>query len=153
MAEQKRGRRIAMSGPELDEFLASERTCRVGTIGADGAPHVTPLWFVWDGTSLWLYSITRSKRTADLRRNPAASVLVDAGHEYVELRGAELVGEFQPVGESPRTGEAVPELVAVERAFARKYFGIDELPHDGRHAWHRMTPDSIRSWDFRKIGN
>lgn len=153
MAEQRRGRRIAMSGAELDEFLATERTCRVGTVGANGAPHVTPLWFVWDTTSLWLYSITRSKRWADLRKNPRASVLVDAGHDYQELRGVELLGDFEPVGESPRMGEPLPELTDVERSFARKYFGIDEHVYDGRHAWLRMTPESVRSWDFRKIGN
>ena len=54
MREQKRGRRIAMTPTELDSFLADERTCRVATLGADGSPHVSPLWFVWDGASLWL---------------------------------------------------------------------------------------------------
>jgi len=39
----------------------------------------------------------------------------------------------------------------MERAFAAKYFGLDELPHDGRHAWHRLVPDKIVSWDFRKL--
>ena len=51
---QKRSRKIAMSDAERDEFLASERTCRVATISPDG-PHNTPLWFAWDGSSLWLY--------------------------------------------------------------------------------------------------
>ena len=48
-----------MSADERDEFLAAERTCRVATISPDG-PHATPLWFVWDGTALWLYSIVAS---------------------------------------------------------------------------------------------
>jgi hypothetical protein len=24
--------------------------------------------------------------------------------------------------------------------------------HDGRHAWLRVTPAKIASWDFRKLG-
>lgn len=140
-----------MTPEELDEFLTAERTCRVATVSADGAPHASPLWFAWDGTSLWLYSITRSKRWADLRRDPRVAVVVDAGHAYDELRGVELSGSVEFVGEVPRTGEPLPELVAVERLFARKNFGLDEMPHDGRHAWVRLTPDNVASWDFRKL--
>jgi hypothetical protein len=148
---QRRGRKIMMEPGELDEFLGAQRTCRVATVSAEGAPHVSPLWFVWDGTSLWLYSITRSKRWAALRRDPRVAVVVDAGEEYGELRGVELSGTVEVVGEVPRTGEPNPELVKVERLFARKNFGLDEMPHDGRHAWLRLTPDAIASWDFRKL--
>ncbi|MGW0532234.1 pyridoxamine 5'-phosphate oxidase family protein [Streptomyces sp. NPDC003032] len=148
---QRRGRRIMMSPDELDAFLATERTCRVATVSADGAPHISTLWFAWDGTSLWLYSITRSKRWADLRRDQRIAVVVDTGEEYGELRGVELSGAVEFVGESPRTGEPCPELDGPERLFARKLFGLDEMPHDGRHAWIRLTPDAIASWDFRKL--
>ncbi len=47
MQEQRRGGKLAMDAAERDAFLASERTCRVASIGRDGAPHVTPLWFAW----------------------------------------------------------------------------------------------------------
>ncbi|WP_069886388.1 pyridoxamine 5'-phosphate oxidase family protein [Streptomyces luteocolor] len=149
---QRRGRRIMMTPDELDAFLAAERTCRVATVSPDGAPHASTLWFAWDGTSLWLYSITRSKRWADLRKDGRIAVVVDAGEEYGELRGVELSGTVEFVGEAPRTGEPCPELDAPERLFARKNFGMDEMPHDGRHAWARLTPDAIASWDFRKLG-
>jgi len=60
--EQRRGRRTAMAPEERETFLRGERTCRVASVGGDGSPHVTPLWFVWDGRSLWLTSIVRSQR-------------------------------------------------------------------------------------------
>ncbi|MFD9225767.1 pyridoxamine 5'-phosphate oxidase family protein [Streptomyces sp. NPDC060064] len=148
---QRRGRRIMMTPGELDEFLAEQRTCRVATVSADGRPHVGALWFAWDGTSLWLYSITRSRRWAELRHNPQLAVVVDDGEEYSELRGVELSGTAVFVGEAPRTGEPCPELDVPERLFARKNFDMDEMPHDGRHAWLRLTPDAIASWDFRKL--
>ncbi|MFE9642581.1 pyridoxamine 5'-phosphate oxidase family protein [Streptomyces sp. NPDC006365] len=148
---QRRGRKIMMTPEELDEFLTTQRTCRVATVSADGAPHLSALWFAWDGASLWLYSITRSKRWSDLRRDPRIAVVVDAGDEYGELRGVELTGTVEFVGEAPRTGEPHPELDAVERLFARKNFTLDEMPHDGRHAWLRLTPESVKSWDFRKL--
>ncbi|NBM16429.1 pyridoxamine 5'-phosphate oxidase family protein [Streptomyces sp. GC420] len=152
VTEQRRGRRIMMTPGELDAFLTEQRTCRVATVAEDGRPHVSPLWFVWDGGSLWLYSVVRSRRWADLLRDPRISVVVDAGEEYGELRGAELSGRVERVGETPRTGEPCPGLREPERLFAAKNFGMDEMPHDGRHAWLRLSPDAVVTWDFRKLG-
>jgi len=148
--DQRRGRKIAMTPEERDQFLARERTCRVATAGG-GAPHVTPLWFAWDGTSLWLTSLVNSQRWTDLQRDPRVSAVVDAGDGYMELRGVELHGRAAPVGEAPRTGEPVAELEVPERIFADKYAG-GQVHHDRRHAWLRITPDKIVSWDFRKLG-
>lgn len=148
---QRRGRRLMMTDAERDTYLAQQRTCRVATVSPEGMPHVGALWFVWDGASLWLYSLTRSLRWAQLRRDPRVAVVVDDGVEYGELRGVELSGEASFVGGIPRTGEECAELEAPERLFAAKYFGLDSLPHDGRHAWFRLTPRTVRSWDFRKL--
>ncbi len=148
---QRRSRRIAMSAEERASFLAQERTCRVASVGADG-PHATPLWFVWDEPYLWLYSIIRSQRWADLMRDPRIGVVVDAGVAYTELRGIEISGTVDVVGEVPRTGEQNVALEAVEAAFVAKYHdGTAALQHDRRHAWLRVTPDKIVSWDFRKM--
>ncbi|MFC8276349.1 pyridoxamine 5'-phosphate oxidase family protein [Streptomyces sp. NPDC057271] len=148
---QRRGRRIMMTPAELDTFLTEQRTCRVATVSADGRPHVGALWFAWDRTSLWLYSLTRSRRWTELRGDPRIAVVVDDGEEYGELRGVELSGSAVFVGEAPRTGEPCPELDVPERLFAAKNFGMDAMPHDGRHAWLKLTPDAVVSWDFRKI--
>ena len=149
---QRRGRKIMMTPGELDAFLTVHRTCRVATVSTDGAPHVSALWFLWDGTALWLYSVVRSKRWTDLRRDPRVAIVVDTGEEYDELRGVELSGTVDFVGEAPRTGELCAELDVPETLFARKNFRLEEMPHDGRHAWIRLTPEKIVSWDFRKLG-
>jgi hypothetical protein len=140
-----------MSAAELDAYLGGARTCRVASLGAEG-PHVTPLWFVWEGGALWLYSLTRSQRWTDLTSDPRVAAVVDDGEDYGELRGVELRGTVVPVGEVPRTGaEDLPELTAVEAVFAAKYTGGGKLRHDGRHAWLRLDPTKVVSWDFRKI--
>jgi hypothetical protein len=155
MKEQRRGRRIAMTPEELGEFLTAERTCRVATVGRDG-PHATALWFGWDGEYLWLYSIVKSQRWTDLQRDPRIGVTVDSGVEYLELKGVEITGTVDVVGDAPRKGEPVAELAEIEKQFARKYMSApdapnDEMYHDGRHGWLRVTPKKIASWDFRKL--
>jgi hypothetical protein len=152
---QRKGRRIAMSVEERDAFLTEERTCRVATISPDG-PHATPLWYGWDGTHLWLYSIVKSQRWADLMRDPRIGITVDAGVEYTELRGVEITGTVEVVGAIPRTGDPDDQLTAVEFAFGNKYMdssGGGNMFHDGRHGWLRVTPKKINSWDFRKLAD
>jgi Pyridoxamine 5'-phosphate oxidase len=142
-----------MSEGERDAYLAAERICRVATVGAAGRPHVTPLWFVWipEPAGLWLYSITGSQRWADLRRRPWASAVVDSGTSYAELRGVELGGPVSVMGEVPRVGEPADELRAVEAAYAAKYLAAGLMRHDGRHAWLRLVPETLVSWDFTKL--
>ena len=127
--QQRRGRVIAMSAEELSSFLGEQHTCRFATTGPDG-PHVAPVWFVWDGQAIWVYSLTRSQRWANVSRDPRVAVVVDDGHHYHELHGVEIEGQATMVGPVPRTGEQTdsPELAEPERLMAAKYFGPPAVP-------------------------
>ena len=114
-----------MTPAELDEFLAEQRTCRVATVAADGRPHVSALWFAWDGTALWLYSITRSRRWASCGRIHGSRWSSTTGTSTGSCAASSWRGRAAFVGEAPRTGEPCPELDAPERLFAQKYFGLD----------------------------
>ena len=151
LTPQKRGRKISMTTDERDAFLAEQRTCRVATVGPSG-PHATPLWFAWDAGALWLYSIVRSKRWSDLQRDPRIGAVVDAGEEYFDLRGVEITGTVEVVGEVPRTDAPDELLAGAEAEFSRKYLDGNGMFHDGKHGWLKVTPSKIVSWDFRKLG-
>ena len=151
MREQRRGRQIAMTPDEIGAFLSSQRVCRVATIGAQDRPHVAPLWFVWDGSALWLYSIVKSQRWTDIQGRPQVAIVIDAGREYIELHGVEISGTAEVVGEAPRMSAPDYDLARPEVLFARKYFGSDTFVPDGKHGWLRVTPEKMTSWDFRKL--
>ena len=59
-------------------------------------------------------------------------------------------GTVEIVGEVPRTGLPEPLLDEAERLMADKYTG-GVVHHDGRHAWLRLVPEKVTSWDFRKL--
>lgn len=149
---QRRGRRIMMTPGEVDAFLTTQRTCRVATVSAGGAPHVSALWFLWDGTALWLHSVVRSKRWADLRRDPRVAIVVDTGEEYGQLRGVELSGTVEFVGEVPRTGSCAPNWTRWRPCSPAR-----------TSAWTRSRTTAgtrgcgcgpkVVSWDFRKLGD
>ena len=150
--EQRRGRKIAFTEPERDAFLAEMRVCRLGSVNVDGSPHVTPIWYAWDGEAMWFYSIIKSQRWTNVTRDPRVSAVVDAGEaEYFQLRGVEMIGEVEQLGEQPRVGEPNRELEVPERLFGERYLGGAMTGYDGRHAWLRLRPAKIVSWDFRKL--
>jgi hypothetical protein len=152
MNGQRRGAAIAMADDERDAFLRSSPICRVATVGSSGRPHASALWFVWDGTALWLNSLIRSRRWADLAYNPQVSAVIDdGGADFGRLRGVELTGAVQVVGEVPRAGGRVAELADPERLFGDKYLGGGDFRYDGRHGWLRLAPDAVVSWDFAKL--
>lgn len=151
-AKQRRGAATAMADAERDDFLRTQPLCRVATTGLGGRPHVSALWFVWDGTALWLNSLVRSQRWTDLSRDRRVGVIVDdGGADFLRLRGVELQGTAQPVGEVPRTGQPLDELEVPERLFADKYAGGRPFQYDGRHGWLRLTATKLVSWDFAKL--
>ena len=139
---------------QIERHLIGDQIAWFTTVSPSGWPSPRPVWFVWDGQALWIYSLTRSQRWANLSRDPRVAVVADAGHHYHELRGVEVEGEAAVVGPVPRTGgddPVAPELAGPEALMAAKYFGPGGMIHDGRHAWLRITPAKIVSWDFRKL--
>jgi PPOX class probable F420-dependent enzyme len=49
----------------------------VGVVRADGAPHVTPIWFVLDGPDLVFTTDAEGLKGKALRRDPRVSISVD----------------------------------------------------------------------------
>lgn len=152
MSGQRRGAAIAMTSAEQDTFLRTQPVCRVATVDRGGHPHTSALWFVWDGSALWLNSLVRSQRWTDLDRDPRLSVIVDdGGKDFTALRGVELRGSAEVVGEAPRKGEPFTELLDPEQLFAEKYMGGAAFRYDGRHGWLRLVAEKVVSWDFAKL--
>lgn len=136
---------LRLTDAELDEMMASERVVRIATVNSDGEPHVAPLWFVWHGGALWIWSLIRSRRWSDLEAGSRVACCVDAGVSYEELRGAVLYGRFaRPADDDPAFAEA-------KRAFGAKYWGGTEVPDLWHHKWLALAPERIASWDHRKM--
>ena len=68
---------VRMSKQRINEVLSGPRIARVGTIGPEGEPHVTPMWFVWDGESMYVIGRKVSSWIEQMRKNPRVAVLID----------------------------------------------------------------------------
>jgi hypothetical protein len=99
-----RREQIKMSEREVASFLAQERTLTCASNGVRGWPHLMPLWYVLREVPgggpppvprLWAWTYAASQKVRNLERDARATVQVEAGELYQELRGVMLECEVQ----------------------------------------------------------
>jgi PPOX class probable F420-dependent enzyme len=149
---------IRMSDDELRDFLAEHKIVSVATIGPSGRPHLVPLWYVLeDGGELIGWTFAKSQKARNLERDPRATLQVEDGVEYQELRGVMLECDVDVEHDPERVAEFGMAI------FARYVPTADggELPAEVRETVQkqapkrvglRFRPTRVVSWDHRKLG-
>src|SRR3954466_15966898 len=101
-----------MSDDELRGFLAEKKVVTCATIGPNGRPHLMPLWYAADGTTLRGWTYAKSQKAKNLERDPRATLQVEDGELYHELRGVMMecdVALEREAGEVAKYGIALFE--------------------------------------------
>ncbi|MDQ3725119.1 MAG: pyridoxamine 5'-phosphate oxidase family protein [Actinomycetota bacterium] len=146
---------IKLDESELRELLGEERIAVVSSLGPRGWPHSMPLWFVPREGVVWIWTYAKSQKVRNLERDPRATVLVEAGREYGELRGAMIESEAV----LHRDFETV--LGFAEELTVRYAEGISSVEGDARAALEAQAPKRVAisfpvlrmaTWDHRKLG-
>jgi PPOX class probable F420-dependent enzyme len=142
---------IVMSDAEIAEFVASSRTGTLATVGADGQPHLTAMWYgVVDG-EIWLETKAKSQKAVNLRRDPRVSFLLEDGQTYDTLRGVSFEGVAEIVDEPEavfRVGVSVWERYTGPYSDDVKPF-VDQMMNNRIAV--RIVSRRTRSWDHRKL--
>ena len=60
------------------------------TVGLRGRPHMVALWFVGDAAELRGWTYAKSQKARNLERDPRATLGLEDGVQYHELRGVML---------------------------------------------------------------
>ncbi len=148
-----------MTAEELGAFLDEQRIVQVATVGPKGRPHLVPLWYVvedGDGDEPvlrgWTYAA--SQKAKNLERDPRATISIDDGVQYQELRGVMMECDVEVERDPERIadygvalferygpgGELAPEVREMVLKQAQKRVGL------------RFTPTRVVTWDHRKLG-
>jgi hypothetical protein len=155
-----------MSDAEAAAFLGEERTVTCATSGPRGWPHVMPLWYVLrdplgdrSRPRIWSWTYAASQKVRNLERDPRATLQVEAGETYDQLRGVMLecdvvvhrdAAAVQALGleifrryaagrGEPEPGELDPAVAEVVARQAVKRVGLEFVER------RRAT------WDHRKL--
>lgn len=146
---------IKLSDVELLELLEGERIAIVSSLGPRGWPHSMPMWFVPRDGEVWIWTYSKSQKVRNLERDPRATVLVETGHEYGELRGVMVEAEAEV------HREAGVVLGFAEELTLRYAEGISSVDGDAKAALEAQAPKRVAihfkpvrtaSWDHRKLG-
>jgi PPOX class probable F420-dependent enzyme len=139
-----------MSDEEARAFLAEKMVMQCATNGPRGLPHLVPLWVVLDPLRSWTYA--RSQKARNLERDPRATVGLEEGVQYHELRGVMLecdvhmerdpaaVERFGLELFERYAGELTDEVRAMVAKQAQKRVALT------------FTPTRTVTWDHRKLG-
>jgi PPOX class probable F420-dependent enzyme len=152
-----RREQIRMTDDEVRDFLDERKVVSVATIGPKGRPHLVPLWYVREGDDLTGWTFAKSQKAKNLERDPHATLQVESGVDYQELRGVMLECDVDLEREPGR-------VAGYGRALFRRYGGTDESGElmdevnemIGKQAPKRIglrfRPTRTVSWDHTKLG-
>ena len=143
-----------MSEDELRSFLEEQRIMQVATTGPRGRPHLVPLWYVRRDLELEGWTYAASQKAKNLERDPRATVSVDDGVAYEELRGVMMECDVRLERDPARVaeygtalferygpgGDLGPEVREMVEKQAQKRVGL------------RFSPTRTVTWDHRKLG-
>src|SRR6185503_17291117 len=120
----------------------------VTSFGPRGWPHSMPMWFVLRDGEVWMWTYRASQKVRNLERDPRATLLVEAGETYDQLRGVMIEAEAELIDD-------YDAVLALGRELGVRYGGGAESPEvEEALAWQaakrvgiRFHPRRIVSWD------
>ena len=146
---------ITLSEDEQRQLLESERIVGVSSNSSRGWPHVMPLWYVPRDGVVWIYTYGKSQKVKNLERDPRATLLIETGVEYHELRGMTIEAEAEIHADFDTVFQMAQDLNL------RYTEGLKSIPEEGRAVLEKQAtkrvaiefhPKRIASWDHRKLG-
>ena len=146
---------IKLTDDEQRQLIETERTVIVTSFGPRGWPHSMPMWFVPRDGELWVWTYAKSQKVRNLERDARATLLIETGFEYTELRGVMI--------EAEAVIERDPEVVFEfgKELTIRYSEGISSVEGDAAAAMRAQAakrvaihflPKRVASWDHRKLG-
>ena len=140
-----------MSAEEVDAFLEEKMVMQCSTNGLRGVPHMVPLWFVGDASELRGWTYAKSQKARNLERDPRATVGLEDGVQYHELRGVTFecdVRLSRDPADVERVGLELFERYAGELNDDIRAMVAAQAPKRVGLTFH---PTRIVSWDHRKL--
>jgi hypothetical protein len=148
---------ITMSSEEVRAFLDEERTVICATHGPRGWPHLMPLWYVLrptgdgGGPEVWAWTFAKSQKAVNIGRDPRATLQVEAGESYDQLRGVMFECDVVVHDDVDAVRELGLELYA-------RYADVDDAVREmvDKQAPKRIALQFVErrraTWDHRKLG-
>jgi len=147
---------LRLTDDEIDRLMVTETRLRIATVGPDTGINLTPMTFGWAGRRVYIFG--RGQKIADLRRSSTATVLIDVGEEWRELKGIMMRGKAFVLDTA--SDEELDEHLAEARRNLGVKHGLSKggvqisygVTASGRsRRWIVFQPETIVSWNNKKL--
>ncbi len=139
---------VIISKEEINQILAQPLIARIATVGKDMQPHVLPVWFHWDGESMFIETGFNFRKANNLRENPKCAVVVDNTQGGLRFWGIFMRGGVELISEPV---DWVRDMV---RKIYLNYLGEEGIAAptpqrmiNGKHVIIKFTPEKIVTWN------
>ena len=144
-----------MSREERLQFLEKQISLQIGTINKDGSPHLTTMWYVYDGNNFIFHTYTKSQKIINLKRDSRITLLTDAGSQYSDLQGIIVYGNAEIINGKDSLEEVIRYMEMVGEKYVKDEDGAQYIEGMKLQAPKRsvviVKPSKFISWDHTKI--
>jgi PPOX class probable F420-dependent enzyme len=143
--------RVAMTAADQAALLAESRKLQLATINRDGTPHLVTMFYVMLDGQIAFWTYRSAQKARNLARDPRVTCLVEAGEEYFELRGVQVVGTARRIEDPARVLDIGRRLAAVTTGMPAEALEEYTTKTARKRVGFVVEPERIISWDFRKL--
>ena len=147
---------IEMDDAERSAYISDAQTLIIVSNGKHGYPHPMPMWFgVDDDGSLLCTTFGKSQKVLNWKRDEKASLLIESGTVYNELRGVVIYARTQIIEDPDQVVDILVKINSRGRDLNDEQ--LDNLRSSvGRTAQKRVglrfIPERYVTWDHTKLG-
>jgi nitroimidazol reductase NimA-like FMN-containing flavoprotein (pyridoxamine 5'-phosphate oxidase superfamily) len=150
-----RREQVSMTPGEVRAYLEEQRRIIVVTNGAHGLPHAVPMNYGLDNEGrILITTFRKSQKIRNLERDPRATLLVESGKVYSQLKSVIAYCNAEIIGD-PAIVPDLMRLVRAEEALGAslsKPMSQQVRASIPKRVIVRFSPFRTVSWDHAKLG-
>ncbi len=130
-------------GARVERRLSQEQVVWLTTVSRDGTPQPNPVWFLWDGDTILIYSMPEAAKVHNIRRSPRVALHFDSGEDgedVVVIAGTAVLDATAPPAHSN------PAYLAKYRVGITNIEMTPESMSAAYNAAIRVKPDKVRGF-------
>jgi PPOX class probable F420-dependent enzyme len=146
---------IRMTPDEVRAYLSAQRRIILVTIGPEGLPHPVPMNYGLDDEGrVLITSFRKSQKVKNLERDPRATLLVESGDTYADLKSVMAYCDAEIVSDPEAIAAGMARINADEQLAGSlsAEMGDQVRASIAKRVLLRFTPFRVVSWDHGKLG-